>query len=191
MNRKTEKFTGETLISSYGERIMRIQQSETFFPTRGQLYFVLYDGSNHEAHTTPLLNNTWYHIVATYDNAHGISMYVNGALTDNDSFSGTPNAKANTNMIGAKDSNQFFNGSIDEVARWHDTDQSANVSAIYNGGTPTDLNTLPTQPTNWWRMGDNATWDGFTWTLASQGIDTVTNLRSRNMEIGDRQTDVP
>ena len=88
-------------------------------------------------------------------------------------------------------SGQFFNGSIDEVARWHDTDQSANVSAIYNGGTPTDLNTLPTQPTNWWRMGDNATWDGFTWTLASQGIDTVTNLRSRNMEEADRQTDVP
>jgi len=147
---------------------------------------------------TSFTDGNWHHIMCVMNTTGAPTtsrqaIYYDGALVDEI----VPNALAinnelafgvGTNYIG---SGQYFNGSIDEVARWHDTDQSANVSAIYNGGTPTDLNALPTQPTNWYRMGDNGTWDGFTWTLANQGIDTATNLRSRNMEEADRQTDVP
>ena len=143
---------------------------------------------------TSFTDGNWHHIMCVMNTVIGRqAIYYDGALVD-ERVTSTPDMNGELSFgVGANytASGQFFNGSIDEVARWHDTDQSANAAAIYNGGTPTDLNTLPTQPTNWWRMGDNATWDGFTWTLATQGIDTTMNLRSRNMELADRQTDTP
>ena len=67
-----------------------------------------------------------------------------------------------------------FPGKIDEVAVW-DSDQTSNVSTIYNSGTPADLSSL--SPKSWWRMGDN---DGGTGTtITDQGSDgndgTLTN----------------
>ena len=80
----------------------------------------------------------------------------------------------------------YTNGHIDEVA-FFDSDQSANISAI--GSTiPTDLSTY--SPLGWFRMGDNATWNGFSWTMTSVGTDTQI-ARSINMVEANRTTDVP
>ena len=148
---------------------------------------------------TTFTDGNWHHIMCVMNTTGAPTtsrqaIYYDGALVDE--VIPTNGIALNAELAHGVSGNylgtgQFFNGSVDEVARWHNADMSAYISDIYNGGTPTDLNTLPTQPTNWWRMGDNATWDGFSWTLASQGIDTVTNLKSLNMEIGDRQTDTP
>jgi hypothetical protein len=40
-------------------------------------------------------------------------------------------------------------------------------------------------------MGENGNWSGASWDLTSQGIDNTTDLRSINMEIGDRVADTP
>ena len=40
-----------------------------------------------------------------------------------------------------------------EVALW-DSDQTANVGVIYNGGVAQDLTLLASPPSHWWRMGD-------------------------------------
>tara|TARA_R110000782_G_scaffold22774_1_gene60048 strand:- start:10 stop:1506 length:1497 start_codon:yes stop_codon:yes gene_type:complete len=84
-----------------------------------------------------------------------------------------------------------FYGNMDEVAIWSGSDQRANVSEIYNGGLPNDLNNLPTapQPTTWQRMGENATWSGFAWTM----YDVNGNYRHRGAGIPEegRTTDVP
>jgi len=45
---------------------------------------------------------------------------------------------------------------IDEFAIWQ-SDQTANVSTIWNNGVPNDLTSL--SPLGWWRMGEDATWD--------------------------------
>ena len=51
-----------------------------------------------------------------------------------------------------------FNGNIDEVAIWSGTDLRSDVATIYNGGTPGDLSLLSTPPNQFYRMGDNSTY---------------------------------
>lgn len=141
-----------------------------------------------------ITDGNWHHILATFDGSTQIAkVHYDGSLifTKNPTNNNSTDAQL-ANAIGSAylGSSRFFVGNIDEVAFWHDTDQSANISSIWNGGTPDDLNALPTPPTNYVRMGDGATWDGFTWNLPDLGVMNG-NPRSRNMEEADRQTDVP
>ena len=78
-------------------------------------------------------------------------------------------------------------GNLDEIALWK-TDETANVEAIYNGGTPTDLTSL--NPLAWYRMGEKATYDGTNWTLVDQGSGG-NNATSVNMDLIDRVEDTP
>ena len=78
-------------------------------------------------------------------------------------------------------------GNLDEIALWK-TDETANVEAIYNGGTPTDL--TPLNPLAWYRMGEKATYDGTNWTLVDQGSGG-NNGTSVNMDLIDRVEDTP
>lgn len=142
-----------------------------------------------------ITDGQWHHILACFDGSTRIAqVFYDGSLV----FTKNPtNLTSGTNPqlnygIGAGylGTSNFFIGNVDEVAFWHDTDQSANISSIWNGGTPNDLNALATPPTNYVRMGDGATWDGFTWNLPDLGTMNG-NPRSRNMELADRQTDVP
>ena len=54
----------------------------------------------------------------------------------------------------------MFEGNIDEVSIFN-TDQSANVSTIYNDGIPNDL--TPLSPLHWYRMGEDASFNGTNW----------------------------
>ena len=49
--------------------------------------------------------------------------------------------------------NFYYEGKIDEVALWN-SDQSSNISTIYNGGTPNDLSSL--SPLTWWRFEEGS-----------------------------------
>ena len=81
-----------------------------------------------------------------------------------------------------------FLGNIDEVAMWS-TDERSNVASIYNGGVPFDLTTLASPPAHYYRMGDGDTYSSGQWDL----LDNVGSydLKSINMEVGDRVADVP
>ena len=84
-----------------------------------------------------------------------------------------------------------YGGNIDEFAIWSGTDLRNDVSTIYNGGVPNNLNDNGlTSPTSWYRMGDNATWNGQTWIIPNSGTDTQI-VRSINMLEANRTTDVP
>ena len=126
-------------------------------------------------------NNTlpvgvWKHILISYDGgttgaASGsvgsyygrFSIFIDGVLQT------TTNSNSNFGYTGSVDAINFrigrYNSSaslrngckVDELALW-DSDRSADIAAIYNGGTPTDLNTLGTPPVHWWRMGDGDTY---------------------------------
>jgi len=64
--------------------------------------------------------------------------------------------------------NQTFRGRMDEVSMWTKALTDADVTDIYNGGTPGDLS-LSSSLLSWWRMGDN---DGGTGTTVTdvQGV---------------------
>lgn len=74
-------------------------------------------------------------------------------------------------------------GNLDEVAIWN-SDQTSNLSTIYNSGTPDDLSSL--SPVGWWRNGDGDNYDIITDHGSGGNDGTMTNMTS-----GDIVTDVP
>ena len=121
--------------------------------------------------TTTYKDGVWHHICVTYDGSHtaaGVLIYVDGTSqtkTTNKDLLGT-NTIVTTNALyfggrASSGSNQYYTGSMDEVAFYNITLSSAQVTALYNGKDPTNL-LIMTSPsssnlTGWWRMGDGDT----------------------------------
>ena len=133
--------------------------------------------NNHVKILSPntLTVNTWQQITMTYDGGttgassgdinnyySRFNIYVDGVnQTTNNTNSnyGWSGAISGQNLRIAKlVSGNTLNGEkIDELAIW-DSDQSSNISDIYNSGVPFNLSTLTTEPKHWWRMGDGDTY---------------------------------
>jgi hypothetical protein len=175
-----------------------------------QFALVLYEGNiisfNVQSRTSQTVNGrigaitygAWNHILVCVDLDRTIGtegvIFVNGVDETTSSNMGTLTQFYNASdvlYVGEEANGGFnpFNGSIDELAIWVNSDQRANASDIYNGGVPFDLSTLATAPDHWWRMGDGDSFGGGVWTL-NDNIGSY-NLDSVNMEDGDRVTDVP
>ena len=105
----------------------------------------------------------------------------------------TNTTPATTGLMLGEHNNSYlvpFLGKIDEFAIWSGTDLRSDVATIYNNGEPTDLNDNGlTAPTTWQRMGENATWNGATWTMTD--VNGGYANRSINMVEANRTTDVP
>jgi|DEB0MinimDraft_10_1074344.scaffolds.fasta_scaffold08268_8 hypothetical protein len=113
-------------------------------------------------------DGNWHHVMVT-TNGSAYKLFIDGAEDTGATASGTNNSNVVGGWIGdmavknscnigvqrrnADSTNGYFSGNIDEVAVW-DSDQSSNISTIYNSGTPGNL--LPLNPNHWWRMGDGA-----------------------------------
>ena len=141
--------------------------------------------------TTNISRGVWYHIMGVND-GNDLKIYVNGVLENtNIGGGGTIDNGTSPFEIGrraaAPANRGYWNGLIDEVAVWN-TDQSSNVSTIFNNGTPNDISLL--SPLSWWRMGEEASWSGSVWTLTDQGSGG-NNATSVNMEEADKTGDQP
>jgi hypothetical protein len=97
--------------------------------------------------TTPSAGGGWYHVVLTFDGTGSSTeyakLYVNGNLEDTESNSNHDlNTQNNYVSVGAKNNDgtisNYFNGQVDEVAFWSEVLTAAEVSALYNSGTPLD-----------------------------------------------------
>jgi hypothetical protein len=148
--------------------------------------------------------DTWQYITITYDGGttgasnadisdyySRFTIYIDGsAQTTNNSNSnyGWSGAISGQNLRVAKlVSGNTLNGEkIDELAIW-DSDQSANVSDIYNSGTPFDLSTLTSEPKHWWRMGDGDTYPN----LQDSGTEANCVFVMYNMTSADIVSDTP
>ncbi len=92
--------------------------------------------------TTSLDLDTWYHIVAVYDDAaNAVDLYVNGVTQSETVISGDPeNTSLVTNnqnfWIGDIDNTAYspFDGRIDDVRIYNRAFTSADVTALYNQG---------------------------------------------------------
>ena len=165
-----------------------------------KLIFNCYDNSEGSRigrkYFTPMnsYQGQWCHIVGTYNgnsSSSGLKIYINGArVDDTDSNSGTYVAMENTiqPLYIGKLTTSYADGNIDEVSIFTTELSASDVNAIYNNGEPQSLDTY--SPFVWFRMGENATWNGATWTMTSVGTDTRI-ARSINMVEANRTTDVP
>jgi hypothetical protein len=115
--------------------------------------------------STTLSLDTWYHIIVIKDGTPSTTaIYVNGkeeTLSTDGTWVGnidTPQAKIGE--ISYNGVNYNFTGLIDEVAIFDSALEVSTIETIYSGSLPLgtsqslDLNTLPTPPSSWYRMGD-------------------------------------
>ena len=119
---------------------------------------------------------TWQHLMITYDGGttgpdlSGLSDYYSRfkIFIDGTEQTTTSNSHSNFGYAQGIDPDNFRigrfasgshirDGRVDEVALWG-SDQSSNISDIYNSGNTHDLSLLTTAPNHWWRMGDGDTY---------------------------------
>ena len=125
--------------------------------------------------TTGITPNTWQHILISYDGgttgsqSTQINQYygrfniiidgvVKNTTNSHAAFGYSQGIPAENFRVGRYSSGNYMRDCrVDDMAIWN-SDQSANVSSIYNSGTPLDLSTLSAPPLHWWRMGDGDTY---------------------------------
>lgn len=150
--------------------------------------------------------NIWHHVMVSYDG--GTTGSSSGELNDyygrfkiyiDSILQTTTNQHSNFGTTTSLLSELFYIGKkgtgalhmknsckVDELSVW-DSDQSSNVSSIYNSGSPHDLNLLASQPIHWWRLGDGDSYP----ILQDGGSGVSCNLVMNNMTIADIINDVP
>jgi parallel beta-helix repeat protein len=151
-----------------------------------------------------LTSSVWHHILVTYDGGttgagssslnsyyNRFKIYIDGSLpTRNNShvnYGYTGSVDADNLRVGRFTSGNYMRGCrVDELAIFN-SDQSANVSDIYNSGSPFDLSTLTAQPKHWWRMGDG---DTFPY-LQDNGTESNCIFQMYNMTAADIVSDTP
>lgn len=151
-----------------------------------------------------LANNVWQHVTCTYDggttgaSSGSINSYygrfelfidgVSQSTTNTNNNYGWSGSLSGQNLrVGKLVSGNTLTGEkVDELAIW-DSDQSANISDIYNSGTPFNLSTLTTEPKHWWRMGDGDTYPY----LQDNGSEANCVFQMYNMTSADIVNDVP
>lgn len=98
--------------------------------------------------------NEWNNIVVTRGSSSTVKAFRNGAAFGEatGSLAGTFEAS----YLGG-DGGRHYEGKMDEVAIWSNSDQSANAVKIYNLGVPSDLvSTSFTSPSAWYRFEEGS-----------------------------------
>ena len=168
---------------------------------------------------TNLRDNLWHNViwVCEYNTPSAgnmtINVYLDGNTTPDISTIDTSGGQLTGNLfIGSYDGTTgYFDGNIDEVAMWGSALTTADVTTIWNSGTPSDLSNL--SPLGYWKMGD-LTYSAGTadiWVVPDSSINnntgfadnmtldtrvgdapnSINNALSLNMEIIDRRGDAP
>jgi len=121
-------------------------------------------------------DGNWHSMLITYDgstNASGVTIYIDGSsvslTTVVDTLTGS-STTTNPFFIGARGTlgipSDFFTGNLNNLALYSSELTSGNAITIYNNGRPADLTSL--SPAYWWRLGEDASWDGTNWITKDQ-----------------------
>ena len=195
-------YFGDNDVNNGGHLSLRfLGNSDSLRLQYGSLYnYLRWNGANNL-----LPSGTWKHVIICYDGGttgsssgsindyYGrFTIYVDGAdVTSGGSWSNgnygwSSGIDADNLRVGRYASGNYMQSGckVDELAVWG-SDQSSNVSSIYNSGTPFDLSTLGTGPNHWWRMGD-----GDTYPTIQDNVGTA-HFVMYNMTVADIVTDVP
>ena len=165
----TESFSGEFTFSTWinlsslsNIRVWfgAISGGFTYmFYLSGIVYFRTAHGQLTLSQSVSWSTGEWHHVMVTRNSSNLVTMFIDGSSVQ----TGTNSDTLTLNSFG--ETTYAFDGLIDEYAVW-DSDQSANISSIYNSGVPNDISSY--FPLGFWRMGDN---DGGTGTtITDQGV---------------------
>lgn len=177
-----------------------------FVGNNDRIRFRYGSNNNYVQLTTPtdsLPAGSWAHVIITYDggttgaSSADVSDYysrfeifidgVSQTTSNNHNNYGWTGALEGQNLrVGRFSSGNYLQGGakVEELAVWN-SDQTSNVSDIYNSGATHDLEDLATPPTHWWRMGD-----GDTYPNIQDNVGSVIFVMY-NMTAADIVTDAP
>ena len=85
-------------------------------------------------------NNNWHHFVYTFS-AGVAKIYLDGALLNSQTNTGSTIANSTTNLIfgyGLPLNNFYYNGKLDDIGIWNRALSQAEITAMYNGVTYSD-----------------------------------------------------
>ena len=139
--------------------------------------------------------NDWHHLVVTYDQAASeMKFYGDGVLKDTKSVAVPVHSGYSDVYVGRWSSSAWaiMQGNTDEMGNWSNVLTAAEVTEIYNNGTPMSLdadsgNYVSSSSLNgYWRFGDNDIYP----TIQDRSGEG-NNGTMINMDAGDIVTDVP
>jgi|GEM_PF-651891 prepilin-type N-terminal cleavage/methylation domain-containing protein len=153
--------------------------------------WVMVDGNGWRTNNNAYEFDTWTHVVGVIT-ASSFTIYIDGSEVSGiwNSGSATQPPNVSTNMrIGTWNHStaREFEGNLDEISIWNDDLSLAEVTELYNSGSPDNLadHSAYSDLVSWWRMGDDDTSPALTDNKGSND-GTMTN-----MESGDIETDTP
>jgi len=190
----------QVIASVIKDAITTNHQFQIRLATNGTIQFSIDTGSKYiRASSTPLTLNAWNHVMFCIDTTQGLGanrgrIFINGTnATSAVTLSGALATSTGALNIARNENGDYNNyeGNVDEFALWSGTDLRSEVSAVYNGGIPGDLNNsgLSRNPDLWYRMGENATWTGREFNITDAASNN--NGISFNMGESAKTTDVP
>jgi hypothetical protein len=117
--------------------------------------------------------NQWHHVLISYNggttgaSSGSLSAYysrfkmfidganiINAGTWSHNNFGYSGGIDPDNLRVGRYASGNYMKGCrVDELATWS-SDQSSNISDIYNSGVVKNLDSLTSKPNHWWRMGD-------------------------------------
>ena len=142
---------------------------------------VVYSNPNYG--TTQLDDGNWHHLlgvfIASTDNWR---VFVDGNSTPeiNQTIASWQYFDKNVKIGQQGNQTNYFVGNVDECAYWL-SDESANLSTIYNGGVPNDISSL--SPVSWWRCGDGDTAPTLTDNGSGGNDGTMTNFTTFSTDV--------
>ena len=154
-------------------------------------YRLITSGGTYTKTGGAILDSQWHHCAFVWDSsANTFDIYEDGVKigTSTNTSGSLISSTASAYIFSFVNGAPYSSGKVDELAIFDSALSQSDVSAIYNNGEPQSLDAY--SPLIWFRMGDNATWNGATWTMTSVGTDTRI-ARSINMVEANRTTDVP
>lgn len=161
----------------------------------GQLFVQMRTSTVNRNHTfnSALTAGVWQHVMFTYSgagNMNGIKVYLDGVLDSNlpasASLTGTLLGGWNF-QLGSRNSGFYFVGNMDEVTVWNKELSQAEVTELYNSGSPlaASSHSAVGNLASWYRMGDG---DTHPTVSDNQGSDDLT---MQNMDSANFTADVP
>jgi hypothetical protein len=109
---------------------------------------------------TSINDGNWHHVVCTYEPSTALRIYIDGSLDNSNTTSipATRNNSAANLRIGKDDFNQYYTGSISEVAVFDYSLSSTQISTLYGSSSLGAGNpmALKPQPVAYYPLGDNS-----------------------------------
>ncbi len=143
------------------------------------------------ASTTAINDGEWHHVVGVFASSTSRTLYVDGVSKATSATAATFTASINRFAVGRNSNSapgSYFNGNIDEVSLWNVALGLAEVTTVYNSGSPSVIAGTAGLVSSW-RLGDGSSDDLDAGTIADQSASL--NLTAIGMTSSNLASDVP